>query len=307
MSLKNIDDLLVADMTNTVPVDTSSETIEDNTERLDLNDDKASSDNEEISPISSDNENDVNKNEVPVDGSKKEMTDTDDYGTEIPKQEKVYTQAEVDARINEAIRKRLKDRGETPQNPQNPKYQQQPQQQAVPEYDPNSADSWEVQLESFIDNTLTKREQQRQQQEWQRQEQETQTNFEIRFNQGMAKYNDFEQVIMGKPLTPQMVIATRGMSDPAAFIYAAAKTQAPELDRISKIGDPYAQAIELGRLEERMRKARNPVSQAPKPITAPKGDRADAIDPASRKWGIDDKLASVEKEMKKERMRGRNQ
>ena len=63
-----------------------------------------------------------------------------------------------------------------------------------------------------------------------------------------------------------MVIATRGMQDPAAFIYAAAKTQAPELERISRIQDPISQVVELGRLEERMRKSRASVSQAPRPI-----------------------------------------
>lgn len=225
----------------------------------------------------------------------------DEYGSDIVKQEKVYTQAEVDARINEAIRKRLKERAEDIPQPQ---YQQAAQQQ-MPEYDPNNSDSWEVQLESFIENTLTKREQQKQQQDWQRQEQENQANFEIRFNQGMAKYSDFEQVVMGKPLTPQMVISTRGMADPAAFIYAAAKTQAPELDRISKIGDPYAQAIELGRLEERMRKSRNTTSQAPKPIAAPKGDVSEKAE--KRTWSIDDKLVQTEQQMRKERMRGRNQ
>ena len=226
---------------------------------------------------------------------------TDDYGTEIAPQEKVYTQAEVDARINEAIRRRLKERAEEPA----PQYQQpQQQQQAAPEYDPNSSDSWEVQLESFIENTLSKREQKVQQDNWKRQEQETQANFEVKFNQGASKYSDFEQVVMGKALTPQMVIATRGMNDPAAFIYAAAKTQAPELDRISKIADPYGQAIELGRLEERMRKSRSAVSQAPRPIEAPRGDVSEKVE---RKWSIDDKLRQSEKESKAERMRGRTQ
>lgn len=225
-----------------------------------------------------------------------EDTNVDEYGTEIPKQEKVYTQAEVDARINEAIRKRLKERAETPPEPQ---YQQQYQPQTEAQA---ASDDWEAQLESFIETTLSKREQKAQAEQWQRQEQEAQANFEIRFNQGMAKYQDFEQVVMGKPLTPQMVIATRGMSDPAAFIYAAAKTQAPELDRISKIGDPYAQAIELGRLEERMRKARSTVSKAPRPIEAPKGDVSEKV---QKTWSIDDKLRQAENESKKERMRGK--
>jgi hypothetical protein len=254
----------------------------------------------EVESIPEDNDPDISavyeisapKTEEPA-----EPADVDEYGTEIAKQEKVYTQAEVDARINEAIRKRLKERAETPVEPQ-----YQPQYQPQAEVQPAASDDWEAQLESFIESTLSKREQKAQAEQWQRQEQEAQANFEIRFNQGMAKYQDFEQVVMGKPLTPQMVIATRGMSDPAAFIYAAAKTQAPELDRISKIGDPYAQAIELGRLEERMRKARSTVSKAPRPIEAPKGDVSEKV---QRTWSIDEKLRHAESESKKERMRGK--
>ena len=237
--------------------------------------------------------------ESPVETAEVSTADVDDYGTEIPKQEKVYTQAEVDARINEAIRRRLKEKGEESRPIQQ---SQQPQQQF--EYDANATDNWEVQLESFIENTLTKREQKLQQDQWNRQEQDTQANFEVKFNTGAAKYADFEQTVLGKPITPQMVIATRGMDDPAAFIYAAAKTQAPELDRISKIHDPYAQAIELGRLEERMRKARGSVSKAPKPIEQPRGDVSEKVE---RKWSIDDKLRQSEAEARKDRMRGRTQ
>lgn len=255
---------------------------------------------QEVESIPEDNDPDVSavyeiQSAEPAESA--EPADVDEYGTEIAKQEKVYTQAEVDARINEAIRKRLKERAETPAEPQ-----YQPQYQPQSEAQPAASDDWEAQLESFIESTLSKREQKAQAEQWQRQEQEAQANFEIRFNQGMAKYQDFEQVVMGKPLTPQMVIATRGMSDPAAFIYAAAKTQAPELDRISKIGDPYAQAIELGRLEERMRKARSTVSKAPRPIEAPKGDVSEKV---QRTWSIDEKLRHAESESKKERMRGK--
>ena len=229
-----------------------------------------------------------------------EETATDEYGSEVATKKRTYTEEEVQTMIRDRL-----SRGRQ-QEVQQQQYQPQAAPQpAVPEYDPNNSDSWEVQLESFIENTLTKREQQKQQQDWQRQEQETQTNFEIKFNQGMQKYQDFEQVVSGKPLTPQMVIATRGMADPAAFIYAAAKTQAPELDRISKISDPFSQAIELGRLEERMRKARSNVSQAPRPIEAPKGDMGGEV--KQRKWSIDDKLVQAENVVRKEKMRGRNQ
>ena len=289
MSLTNIDDKLLnieAGEPVSMEVDLPDDTQE--IERVETNEADGSTDLSESTPITSDEKKEDIKNN--------EESATDDYGSEIATKERVYTESEVQAMIRDRL-----SRGRQ-QEPQQPTYQ--PPQQTAPEYDPNSADSWEVQLESFIDNTISKREQQRQQQDWQRQEQETQANFEVRFNQGMQKYQDFEQVVMGKPLTPQMVISTRGMSDPAAFIYAAAKTQAPELERISKIGDPYAQAIELGRLEERMRKARSNVSQAPKPIAAPKGDMSS--EPKTRKWSIDDKLAQADKENRAERMRGRD-
>jgi hypothetical protein len=68
-----------------------------------------------------------------------------------------------------------------------------------------------------------------------------------------------------------MTIATRAMSDPAAFLYAAAKRHPTELQRISNISDPYVQMVEVGRLEERMRKNK-PVSKAPRPLTQTRED-----------------------------------
>ena len=94
------------------------------------------------------------------------------------------------------------------------------------------------------------------------------------------------------------------MDDPAAFIYAAAKTQAPELERISKLSDPYSQAVELGRLEERMRKSRASVSGAPRPIDQIKGDSVEK-EHQPRTWSIDDKLQADERAMRKERMGNR--
>lgn len=213
----------------------------------------------------------------------------DEYGNEVQKKERVYTQSEVEAMMRDRNR-----RGEFAQ--------QQTAQQPPLQHQEQEGDDWEAQLETFIDSTLSKREQKKQELEWQRQEQENQSQFEIRFNQGMAKYSDFEQVVVGKPLTPQMVIATRGMQDPAAFIYAAAKHQAPELERISRIQDPISQVVELGRLEERMRKARGAVSQAPRPIDIIKGDITDKVE---RKWSIDDKLRQAEDAERKDRMQGR--
>lgn len=223
-----------------------------------------------------------------VDKKEPQVDNTDEYGNEIQTKERVYTESEVQAMIRDRL-----SRGQHAQ-----------QQAPTPEPQHTSGDTedWQAQLYDVIDQRLSQRDKIQQEQLWQRQEQENQTQFEIRFNQGMAKYTDFEQVVAGKPLTPQMVIATRGMQDPAAFIYAAAKTQAPELERISRMTDPISQVVELGRLEERMRKSRNAVSQAPRPIDIIKGDVPDKVE---RKWSIDDKLHQAEAENRKSRMNGR--
>lgn len=204
-------------------------------------------------------------------------TETDDYGTTIEKKpEKVYTESEV----QQMIRDRLS-RG------QNKQVEPPVQQQTANE---DSGD-WESQLESFVEQTLTKREQKFQQEQWEHNQQLEQANFEIKFNSGAAKYGDFGEVVMGKALTPQMVSATKGMSDPAAFIYAAAKTQAGELERISKISDPMSQAVEIGKLEERMKRSRSTTSSAPKPIAAVKGDSVEKVKPRN----VDDILMAEDR------------
>lgn len=220
--------------------------------------------------------------------------DVDDYGNEVPRKEKIYTQSEVENMIRERI-SRIKSRDGESFNA-NPQYGQQASHAFEQHYNPNSSDNWEVQLEQFIDSTLAKREQKIAHENWKRQEQEHQSQFEMKFNSGAAKYSDFDQVLYGKPLTPQMILATRGMQDPAAFVYAAAKTQPQELDRISKIYDPMTQAVELGKLEERMRKARSATSAAPRPINAPKGDM---VDTTQRTRNIDDKIRQDEINLRK--------
>ena len=197
--------------------------------------------------------------------------DTDAYGEPVNKKskERVYTQDEVNAMIRDRL-----SRGQ--HAAQSPMIQQpQAKSQDQFEHNPASDSTWEQQLEGFIESTLSKRDQKLQEQRWQYEQQQTQANFEVKFNAGAQRYADFENVVVGKALTPQMIIATRGMDDPAAFVYAAAKTQAPELERISRLTDPYAQAIELGRLEERMRKIRGTTSSAPKPINMITGDVGD--------------------------------
>ena len=193
--------------------------------------------------------------------------EVDEYGTKVGKK-KLYTEEEVQNMIRERF-----SRGQWAN--QNPTQQEQVKQAAenfTP--DPESADNWEVQLETFIEKTVNKLSNKSQEEEWKRQEAQKQADFEIKFSEGMGKYKDFVPTVQGKPISAAMMMATRSMKDPAAFIYAACKQHPKEIERIAQIGDSYAQSVEIGRLEERMKKARN-VTSAPKPATKVSGDIMD--------------------------------
>ncbi len=192
--------------------------------------------------------------------------DVDEYGTKVGKK-KLYTEDEV----QRMIRDRLKRGQQTEQ-------QQQAVQQAAKDFtpDPESNETWETQLESFVEKTFQKMTQKKVEAEWRQKEDESQAEFEIKFSHGMSKYNDFKDVVTGKPITNAMMLATRTMKDPAAFIYAASKQQPKELARIAAIPDAVTQAVEIGRLEERMKKARI-VPASPKPATRVKGDASSEL------------------------------
>lgn len=275
-NLNNIDSLLVETFNEEAPSFLSADPQE-----LTHDDHEDAPAQAELTDVSRETINNESSEEVA------ESPEVDEYGTEIAKSEKVYTKTEVEAMIRDRVA-RMKQS----------EFPQQPAAQAQPE--PIAEGDWEAQLESFIDHTLSKREQKIQEQRWQQNAQEVQAQFEIKFNEGVAKYPDFETVVYGKPLTPQMVLATRGMSDPAAFIYAAAKTQGKELERIAAINDTTVQAMEMGSLAERMRKARSQVSQAPRPIEAPKGDVSEKV---GRTRNIDDQIQREEQRLRKERAR----
>jgi hypothetical protein len=187
--------------------------------------------------------------------------DVDEYGNKASKS-KMYSEEEVQRMIRDRL-----SRGQQQATPQQV-------QQAADDFipDANSDDSWETQLESFIEKTISKKQTKAQQLEWKRQEEETQAHFEAKFNAGMSKYSDFQETIAGKPITDAMMMAARALDNPAAFIYAACKLQPKEIEKIAALRDPYQQATAIGRLEEKMRKAKSGISTAAKPITNTKGD-----------------------------------
>lgn len=212
--------------------------------------------------------------------------ETDDYGNKVPKG-KVYTEEQVQAMIRKRV-KLLQDEKAAPPPQQ---YQPQQQQYAPQEEISNDQSSelpWEVQLESHIKQTVQKIETEKSNAAWQAEQQRAQADFEHKFTSGMAKYTDFTDVVAGKPITNGIMMAARSMADPAAFIYAAAKQQPKELERIAAITDPYVLAAEVGRLEERMKKART-ISKAPKPPTQTRGDMADK---GMTKSSLDDLIRS---------------
>lgn len=239
-------------------------------------DDQVTPDTEEV-PIAAESVD--NAKDVPQ-GTSTPADDThDEYGNEVVKPVKMYTEEEVQRMIRDRL-----SRGQHAQQQQTPQEVQQAAKDFTP--DPNSADNWEVQLEKFVENTFQKISTKQQQAQQRARDLEVQANFESKFNSGMGKYKDFHSVVSGKPITDSMMMATRSMNDPAAFIYAASKNHAAELERIAKIPDPYAQVAEIGKLEERMKKVRT-MSAAPPP---PKKVAGDMGDNKQAKRNIDDMI-----------------
>jgi hypothetical protein len=191
--------------------------------------------------------------------------ETDDYGNEKPKP-KTYTEDEVNERINKAVRDRLarmqKNDNITPQQAKNAEQNF--------EYDPNAAGDWQQQLKQFVKQTYQETIQEEQTRAQQMREQQAQAEFEVKFHQGMGKFSDFTDVVSQQPITDAMTMATRAMKDPAAFLYAASKRHGAELQRIAQL-DPYTQMVEMGRLEERMKKAKTGTN-APRPVSRTQGD-----------------------------------
>jgi hypothetical protein len=223
--------------------------------------------------------------------TKPEAPETDDsdadYGLDLDGEsdsEKKYTESELNDRINKAVRERLEraNRNKAPSEQISEQQAMQAHQDGF-EFDNNSSESWEKQLENFVWNTVEKRFSEKQQEQQRNQEQARQQEYEQKFLDGMSKinskYNDFEQVVGNQNITDPMVLGTRHMRDPAAFLYAASKNHSDELKRISSIDDPYQQIAAIGNLEAKMRsqskksKAPQPLSQTPE-SGASVGDRS---------------------------------
>lgn len=201
----------------------------------------------------------VEKTEV---ATKSQESPIDEYGNPIEKA-RVYTEEEVN--------RMMRDRNARSKWAQEQKVKEQQIQQPPP-VQVNEDEPWDVTLQKYVDNAIEHKQKQYQEQQWKAQQDQLQVEFEEKFTNGMRKYSDFDQVVRGKNIPDSVLMATRHLDNPAAFVYAAVKMHPQEIERISKIPDRYIQAAEVGRLHERMVKSKNVVSNAPKPVELQKGD-----------------------------------
>lgn len=218
-----------------------------------------------------------------------------DYGLpEAPPVEKMYPESEV----NKMIRERL-DRMKQTATPEQVK-----QISADMKETPQTSEDWEVELNAAIDRRVDSREKIQNQQNEERKELQRQAAFENKFNEGMKKYPDYWKTVndVGE-ISPTIFVSIRGMDTPAEFLYAAAKLQPKELQRITKIEDPATMIMEMGRLDERMRKAAV-ITNAPRPLDRYKGDYHNEDAPKKKEKSIDERVLEDE-QRKLNRMQGR--
>jgi hypothetical protein len=241
-------------------------------------------------------DSDDDEEEKPQSKSEPEEDDLDEYGNKkehlnknmrkrLDKIEKEH-QREIDQRDRElqTLRQQLANQGASKEV-----------QQAVKDfkYDPNEEVSWEQQLSDFVKHTVTNMHSEEQQRTRQQQEHTAQVQFQQNFTRGMNRFNDFRDVVGKQPIDDAMTLALRGMADPSAFIYAASKRQPEELQRIAKLPDPYARMVEMGKLEERMRRNK-PSTKAPRPLSRTKEDTSAKVVPKQKDMTGDDLLAKAD-------------
>lgn len=289
--VSNIDDLLMGGSSPSIPA-TPESRYEEQPETPDT------SYGDIVSPEPDARDLEAPKEEVDepeADEPEQKEEDYDDYGnTKTPP--KTYTEEEVNERINKAVRERL---ARANNQNQQPTQQQVAQQAQGFEYNPDSEESWEGQLEKFVEKTVSKISQKQAQQQQQVKDEQVQAEFEDKFTRGMNRFSDFRDVVGSQPVTDPMTYALRGLPDPAAFIYAASKRHPQELSRISQIQDPAAQIMEMGRLEERMRKAA-PTTKAPKPVSRSQNDSSLPTKAKKTEPSIEDLIAKSDAKRKQQ-------
>ncbi len=247
-------------------------------------DDDESDDKEEHEDGKKSDESDESDEDVDEYGNKKERM-SKGMKERLDRKEKQH-QREIEQRDRElqALRQQLSQQGASKEV-----------QQAVKDfkYDPNDEVSWEQQLSDFVKQTVTNMHADEQRKEREVKEQQAHQEFRQKFTKGMERFDDFREIVGSQPIDDAMTLALRGMSDPTAFIYAASKREPKELERISKLPDPYARMVEMGKLEERMRRTK-PVTKAPRPLSRMKEDTVAKVTPKQKDTSGDDLLAKAD-------------
>lgn len=279
MPTSSIDDLLMGGKSPTQPQTPEHEYQEgpEDVEELEPEDDEGESPEYDDEPEDDHTEEQDDADDEEDEPEVKHKKEYDEYGNEKePENKEIRERLKKQARKYEAeiesLRAQLANQGAS----------REVQQAAKDfEYDPEAKGDWQQQLASFVKQTVNSMTREQEEQQIRQRDHEAQQEFEGKFREGMGKFHDFVDVIggLGFQITNPMTLATRGMADPAAFLYAAAKRNPGELERISKLRDPYAQMTEIGKLEERMRKNK-PTTKAPRPLDR---TRENASIPAPKK------------------------
>jgi hypothetical protein len=245
---KNVDDLLVQSIINQ-PVE-SSQQLEETVQESKPDQETSSQEDPYIAPEQTSKDDDKLETESPI----------DEYGNPVEKT-KTYTEEDLQRIVRERLARSKYE-----------SQQQSQQQTSQPKEETQTEDDWEKELNKRIDQRVESREKEYRDQLWKEKQYKKHMEWEDKFNSDMNKYPDFKEVVSGKPITDDMLIATKTLNNPGSFIYAASKLHAQELERISKIDDPDSQKFEIGRLHERMIKERKSATSTGKPLDPPKGD-----------------------------------
>lgn len=296
MSISSIDELLMGGSTSQQPMSPEEKSYNEEPEPIEELESEEPESADEFDYSGDEPEDDhTNEPEEDEDEPKKRKEEhtreTDEYGNEKePENEAIRERLARQARKHEAeineLRAQLAAQGAS----------QQVQQAARDfEYDPEASGDWQQQLGQFIKQTVNSMSREQEEAQKRHEEAQVQAEFESKFREGMNRFDDFREVITSLPceITNPMTLATRAMDNPAAFLYAAAKRHPQELERISKIRDPYGQMMEMGKLEERMRKNK-PTTKAPRPLGRSPEDATTKTKPKERDTSGDDLLAKAD-------------
>lgn len=207
------------------------------------------------------------KKEDAIDENQEENTDkdTDEYGNPKP-EKKMYSEDEVNQRIQEAVRERV---ARFERN--NPDATQQQKREATREIAQDEAQGWQEQLKGFVKQTFVEMNQEQQRETQQRQEQQQKAELESKILSGRGRFKDYDQRLMSAPITDAMLMAAGSADDPAAFLHRATEVAMDDLKRISQIQSPYKQMTEIGKLEDKLRH-KKAQTKSPRPGSRVKDD-----------------------------------